>query len=129
MINSCNDVRACQSTDRDGAFDELIDCCNDVNNQCQGLTGANFFAAGTGCDDVAALKAFEDRCDATNIPGLSGSDAYVDCVDGFVKGDYGGQTCADACIVNGVSECCTGTYACGRIESNAIDNGFTGKGK
>ena len=65
--------------------------------------------------DAAALQAFKDRCDATNIPGLSGSDAYVDCDGGFVSGDTS-TSCKDACA----GQCCTGTDACA---------GFTGKGK
>lgn len=85
--------------------------------------------------DAAALQAFKDRCDATNIPGYSGSDAYVDCVGGFVSGDSS-TSCATAC--GGL--CCTGSNAepsaCGYIyyESDGttidlIDGGFTGKGK
>ena len=67
--------------------------------------------------DAAALQAFLDRCEYTS--GLSGSDAYVDCEEGTVYGDSS-TSCADACIVNGESKCCTGNDAC---------RGFTGKGK
>jgi len=78
--------------------------------------------------DAAALQAFKDRCYETSD--LSGSDAYVDCVSGFVSGDYGGQTCADACG----GKCCTGGGACGFIYygsdgTNFIGYGFTGKGE
>ena len=69
--------------------------------------------------DAAALQAFKNRCDATNLDGLSGSDAYVDCVSGYVNGDSS-TSCATACIVNGESKCCTGPDACAY---------FTGKGK
>jgi len=67
------------------------------------------------------IATFEARCDATTTSGETGSNAYVDCVDGFVKGDPS-TTCATACIVNGVSKCCTdfGFDAC---------DDFTGKGK
>ena len=71
-----------------------------------------------------ALQEFKDRCYKTS--GLSGSDAYVDCDRGFVRGDYGGQTCADACIVNGVSKCCTGYLSC---DQYIYTKGFTGKGE
>ena len=81
--------------------------------------------------DAAALQTFKDRCDATNIPGLSGSDAFVNCNDGQ-EVDFDdnptGQTCADAC--DGL--CCTGNNACGFINSDgtiADGTGFTGKGK
>jgi len=75
---------------------------------------------------TAALKALQGRCEDTS--GLSGSDAYVDCDRGFVEGTS--QTCADACMVEGVSKCCTGTDACGKLESDGtIEDGFTGKGK
>ena len=67
--------------------------------------------------DAAALQAFKDRCYETSD--LSGSDAYVDCDNGYVNGDSS-TTCDDACIVNGESKCCTGNYAC---------KYFTGKGK
>jgi len=78
--------------------------------------------------DAAALQAFKDRCYETSD--LSGSDAYVDCVSGFVRGDSGGQTCADACG----GKCCTGESACGSIYygsdgTNFIEYGFTGKGE
>ena len=59
---------------------------------------------------TVAFKAFQDRCEET-----SDGEGYVDCFRGFVRGDYGGQTCADACIVNGVSKCCTGDEACGDL--------------
>ena len=67
----------------------------------------------------SALQDFKLRCDTTTTSGLSGSEAYVDCVDGFVSGDSS-TSCADACIVNGESKCCAGTQACGS---------FTGKGE
>lgn len=59
-----------------------------------------------------ALQEFKDRCYETS--GLSGSDAYVDCWRGFVRDDYGGQTCADACG----GKCCTGEGACGYFNSD-----------
>jgi len=59
-----------------------------------------------------ALQEFKDRCYKTS--GLSGSDAYVDCWRGFVRGDYDGQTCADACG----GKCCTGEGACGYFNSD-----------
>ena len=65
------------------------------------------------------LEVFQNRCDATTTSGLSGSDAYVDCIDGKVRGNPS-KTCADACKVNGVSKCCYGDRAC---------DGFTGKGE
>jgi len=65
------------------------------------------------------IATFEARCDATTTSGETGSNAYVDCVDGFVKGDPS-TTCATACIVNGVSKCCTGDNAC---------DDFTGTGE
>ena len=77
------------------------------------------------------MDAFEDRCVASAesaYPGtsLSGSDAYVDCVGGFVSGTTTDETCADACD----GKCCTGNSACGFIESDGtISFGFTGKGK
>ena len=45
LINSCQKSSACQATGRGGAFDELINCCNDEPNvngfgKCQGLVGA-----------------------------------------------------------------------------------------
>jgi hypothetical protein len=46
LINSCNDRGACRDTNRDGAFDELIDCCNDVNNQCEDKEGLDTVNAG-----------------------------------------------------------------------------------
>ena len=73
--------------------------------------------------DAAALQAFEDRCDDTNIPGLTGTDAYVNCVGGFVSGTTTSQTCADACGNDACGEggdCCTGDFAC---------DSFTGKGE
>ena len=66
-----------------------------------------------------ALSDFIALCDATNIPGLSGSDAYVDCVNGRVRGDYNTR-CKAACG----SFCCTGDST----NPNSC-NGFTGKGK
>ena len=71
-----------------------------------------------------ALKAFQARCDATNKLGLSGSNAYVDCVDGKVRSNPS-QTCADACVMNGKRHCCDG----GNILGNNACDGFTGKGK
>jgi len=65
------------------------------------------------------MATFESRCDDTSPAGLSGSNAYVDCFDGSVNGDPS-TSCADACIANGVIECCGGDDAC---------DGFTGKGK
>ena len=69
-----------------------------------------------------ALSDFISRCQDTS--GLSGGNAYVDCVGGFVNGTS--QTCADACN----RLCCTGRNACGELELDGrIDEGFTGKGK
>ena len=63
-----------------------------------------------------ALQAFKDRCEETS--GLSGSAAYVDCVDGqeLDLGNPTGHTCATACD----GKCCVGVDAC---------DDFTGKGK
>jgi len=55
---------------------------------------------------------FLARCESTS--GLTGSNAYVDCIVGFVSGTS--TTCADACG----DDCCTGANAC------VI---FTGKGE
>jgi len=46
LINSCNDNIACKATARDGAFDELIDCCNDDNSQCKDKDGLDIINAG-----------------------------------------------------------------------------------
>ena len=107
----------------------MIDCCNDEPidgfGQCQGEYGANAFYA-AGC----VRATFEDRCDASAeaaFPGvgLLGSDSYVDCVGGLVKGTTTSQTCADACG----GKCCIGSSACGFIFSGTVLDGFTGKGK
>ena len=66
-------------------------------------------------------SAFLSRCETTS--GRNGTDAYVDCVDGYVRGTT--QFCATAC--NG--DCCTGDGACGYIQAGYLYNGFTGKGK
>jgi len=77
-----------------------------------------------------ALQAFQARCDATTTSGETGSNAYVDCIGGFVR-DINtdlptSQTCAAACD----GECCTGGTACGIVVSDGtVVNGFTGKGK
>jgi len=79
------------------------------------------------------IATFEARCDASVTAafpeaGLSGSDAYVDCVGGFavVNGVTTSQTCVDACD----GKCCFGSDACGIIQSAAsINGGFTGKGE
>ena len=77
------------------------------------------------------IATFEARCDASVAAafpgaGLSGSNAYVDCVGGFVSGTTTSQTCADACD----GKCCTGDSACGFIQSDgSISGGFTGKGE
>lgn len=63
---------------------------------------------------TVAFKAFQERCEET-----SDGKGYVDCDDGFVS-DNPSTSCATACMVDGVSKCCTGTNAC---------NDFTGKGK
>ena len=63
---------------------------------------------------------FLTRCESTS--NLSGSDAYVDCVGGFVRDTTTDETCAAACD----GECCTGTNACGL---GTVVNGFTGKGE
>ena len=67
-----------------------------------------------------AVQDFIDRCDATTTSGETGSNAYVDCVDGFVKDTNTGlptsTSCATAC--NGL--CCAGGFTC---------DDFTGKGK
>ena len=70
------------------------------------------------------MATFEARCDASAeaaFPGdgLSGSDAYVDCVGGFVSGTTTSQTCADACD----GKCCNEDGGC------CTCIGFTGKGK
>ena len=59
---------------------------------------------------------FLTRCESTS--GLSGSDAYVDCDNGFVRGDPFLTSCEEACGV----DCCTGT-------GDDACVGFTGKGK
>jgi len=78
-----------------------------------------------------ALQGFIARCESTS--GLLGSDAYVDCVGGVVEGTTTDETCADACIVNGVSKCCTGDHACGSTgfiyPDGTLFGGFTGKGE
>ena len=79
----------------------------------------------------AALQAFTARCESTS--GLLGSNSYVDCVGGFVRGTTTDETCADACIVHGVSKCCTGDQACGSTlypsQDGTLLGGFTGNGK
>jgi len=69
-----------------------------------------------------ALQGFQARCDAITTSGETGSDAYVDCVDGFVR-DINtdlptSQTCAAACD----GECCI-------ANSQPACSGFTGKGE
>jgi len=69
---------------------------------------------------------FLARCESTS--GLTGSNAYVDCVSGVVNGTS--TSCADACIVNGVSKCCTGYLSCDPyIYNGQTSGGFTGKGE
>jgi len=38
LINSCNEFAACYEANGNGAFDELIDCCNEVG-QCEDCDG------------------------------------------------------------------------------------------
>jgi len=45
LINSCNAFRACLATSGDGAFDELIDCCNE-DDQCFIKDGLDIVNAG-----------------------------------------------------------------------------------
>ena len=68
---------------------------------------------------TAAFQDFIARCESTS--GLTGSDAYVDCVGGFVRDTS--QTCADACgndASGSGGDCCTLPFAC---------DSFTGKGE
>jgi len=100
--------------------------------QVQAVEDRQVQAQGRRLVDIAT---FEARCDASVAAafpeaGLSGSDAYVDCVGGFVRDTTTGlattQSCADACG----TKCCTGDSACGIIQSAAsINGGFTGKGE
>jgi len=46
LINSCNKELSCEATNRDGAFTELIDCCNDDNSQCKDKDGLDIVDAG-----------------------------------------------------------------------------------
>ena len=65
--------------------------------------------------DAADLQTFKDRCESTS--GLTGSNAYVDCVGGKVNGNPS-RSCVDACD----GKCCSdgGPFAC---------DGFNGKGE
>ena len=83
----------------------------------------------TSAPTTIAFQAFQARCDAT-----SAGEGFVDCDRGFVRGDYGGQTCSEACgndpSGNGGLCCTSGFDACGKLESDGtITSGFTGKGK
>ena len=46
MINSCNDDRSCRGANGNGAFNELIGCCNDFDYQCEDLVGFDIVNAG-----------------------------------------------------------------------------------
>jgi len=46
LINSCNKVRSCRNTNGEGAFTELIDCCNDEVEQCRAEYGNDIVADG-----------------------------------------------------------------------------------
>ena len=93
----------------------------------QGFENRQVQAQGRRLVDIAT---FEARCDATNIPGLSGINAYVNCNEGLevdANDNPTGQTCATACA----GLCCAGDRACGIVQSGdtIFAGGFTGKGK
>ena len=48
LINSCNKDSSCKDTDVNGVgvFDELIDCCNDIDEQCKDKEGLGIVNAG-----------------------------------------------------------------------------------
>ena len=46
LIKSCNNFRSCDIVGGDGAFNELIDCCNDMDEQCRDLVGYEIVKAG-----------------------------------------------------------------------------------
>ena len=46
LINSCNTEYGCLSANGNYAFDELVDCCNDQTDQCDGKDGLDIVAAG-----------------------------------------------------------------------------------
>ena len=47
LINSCNAKVSCNAANANGEIAELIDCCNNVDGQCQGEVGRiNIVAAG-----------------------------------------------------------------------------------
>jgi len=90
-------------------------------------------------DSGIDLATFEARCVASAeeayplIKYSNPSDAYVECVDGFVNGTTTNETCATACD----GKCCTGSStgfgaACGEETINpdgTVTFGFTCKGK
>jgi len=62
LINSCNAQISCNAANANGEIAELIDCCNDVDSQCQVLLGRiNIVAAGgPGC--VSLTCRTSDNC-------------------------------------------------------------------
>ena len=46
LIDSCNEFSACDEANDVGAFDELIDCCNDEFGQCRDKEGLDIVNAG-----------------------------------------------------------------------------------
>ena len=56
LINSCRERGACDYADGEGAFDELIDCCNE-EFQCAGCAPFD-----DDCEPVAGLDIVTDGC-------------------------------------------------------------------
>ena len=62
LINSCNKDSSCKDTDVNGVgvFDELIDCCNDIDEQCKDKEGLDIVNAG------CVSYIYSDACQEVN---------------------------------------------------------------
>ena len=62
LINSCKATVSCNAANANEQIAELIDCCNDVDNQCQGEVGRIDIVAAGGPSCVSLTCRTSDSC-------------------------------------------------------------------